>query len=265
MKKQLTGIILGCGSSGGVPRINGNWGICNPNNPKNMRTRCSLAVECEGNYIAIDTSPEFRMQMIREKIHAIKAVLYTHDHADQAHGIDDVRAYSDMGRMPVPCYADPITSNILRKRFDYIFHQESHSEYPAVMSLNNFTDYEPFQIKNFSDVNITAFEAPHGRIIARGFIIGNMAYSPDVNGLSDKTLERLKKCDIWVVDCLRYKKHNTHANLEQVLQWHEIVQPKQMILTNLHIDFDYETLSKELPNGIIPAYDGLRFTFNDTH
>jgi phosphoribosyl 1,2-cyclic phosphate phosphodiesterase len=257
--KNLTGIILGCGSSGGVPRVNGNWGICDPNNPKNIRTRSSMAIEYNNQYIVIDTSPEFRMQMIREKIPHIQGILYTHDHADQTHGIDDVRAYSDMGCNPVPCFADNNTANILTKRFDYIFHQQPNSDYPAVMIMHRFIDYEPFQIENFGKIDITAFEAPHGRIIARGFIVGNMAYSPDVNHLSFDVLERLKECDIWVVDCLRYRTHDTHANLEQVLQWHAYVQPKQMILTNLHIDFDYEILKNELPKGIIPAYDGMRF------
>ncbi|MFT6263073.1 MAG: phosphoribosyl 1,2-cyclic phosphate phosphodiesterase [Dasania sp.] len=262
VQKQLTAIILGCGSSGGVPRINGNWGVCDPNNPKNIRTRSSMVIHYNNKHIVIDTSPEFRMQMIREKITSIEAVLYTHDHADQAHGIDDVRAYSNMGRDPIPCYADHETANILGKRFDYIFHQKPDSDYPAVMTMHKMTDYQPFQVQSFGDIDIIAFEAPHGKIVARGFIIGSMAYSPDVSGLSDAVLDRLKGCDIWVVDCLRYRPHDTHANLEQVLKWHAYVQPKQMILTNLHIDFDYDILSQELPDNIIPAYDGLRFNFN---
>jgi phosphoribosyl 1,2-cyclic phosphate phosphodiesterase len=260
--KKLTCIILGSGSSGGVPRINGNWGVCDPNNPKNIRTRSSIALEYNGQYIVIDTSPEFRIQMIREKIPHIQGILYTHDHADQTHGIDDVRAYSDMGRNPIPCFADNNTADILTKRFDYIFYQQPNSDYPAVMTMHRLTDYHPFQILEFGAIDITAFEAPHGRITARGFIIGNMAYSPDVNDLSVKVLDKLKQCDIWIVDCLRYRKHETHANLEQVLKWHNEVQPKQMILTNLHIDFDYEILKNELPKGIIPAYDGLRFRVN---
>lgn len=261
-KKEFTAIILGCGSSGGVPRINGNWGVCDPNNPKNKRTRTSLLVQHQGKNLVIDTSPEFRIQMLREEITAIHGVLYTHDHADQVHGIDDIRAYSDMGRHPIMCYADPVTAEILQMRFGYIFHEKPGSGYPPVMYLRGFEDYKPFQVETFGHVDITAFEAPHGKITARGFIIGNMAYIPDVNSLSDKVLDLLKtNIDIWIVDCLRYKEHNTHANLQQVLEWHQYVQPKQMILTNLHIDLDYETLVKELPSGIAPAYDGLKIDF----
>jgi phosphoribosyl 1,2-cyclic phosphate phosphodiesterase len=188
-------------------------------------------------------------------------VLYTHDHADQTHGIDDIRAYSNMGREPIICYADNNTADILEYRFDYIFYQKPNSDYPSVMRMNRFDDYVPFQIETFGDINITAFEAPHGKITARGFIIGGLAYSPDVHYLSPDVLDRLKNIDIWVVDCLRYKKHDTHANLEQVLGWHDYVKPNRMILTNLHIDLDYDILCKQLPKGIIPAYDGLQFDF----
>lgn len=256
-KKKLSAVILGCGSSGGVPRINGNWGVCDPSNPKNYRTRSSLLIKYADKNLVIDTSPDFRTQMLREKVPAIHGVLYTHDHADQVHGIDDVRAYSNMGRDPILCYADPSTSQILEMRFNYIFHQQAGSDYPPVMRLKSFDDYVPFKVETFGDVNITAFEAPHGKITARGFIIGNLAYSPDVNDFSQKTLDLLKEIDIWVVDCLRYKPHDTHANLETVLKWHRYVSPKKMVLTNLHIDMDYDTLCQELPDGITPAFDGM--------
>ncbi len=259
--KNLTGIILGCGSSGGVPRINGNWGDCDPCNPKNSRTRTSLLINYNDKNLVIDTSPDFRTQMLRENIKTLDGVLYTHDHADQTHGIDDIRAYSNMGRNPLVCYADNQTADILEYRFHYIFHQKPNSDYPPVMSMRRLIDYKPFQVDTFGDVDIMAFEAPHGKIIARGFIIGTMAYSPDVSYLSIDVLNSLKNIDIWIVDCLRYKYHDTHANLDQVLQWHDYVKPNRMILTNLHIDLDYDILSKQLPENIVPAYDGLRFQF----
>ncbi len=259
--KNITGIILGCGSSGGVPRINGNWGDCDPHNPRNYRTRTSLLVQYDDKNLVIDTSPDFRTQMLRENIKNLDGVLYTHDHADQTHGIDDIRAYSNMGRDPITCYADNDTADILEYRFDYVFNQKPDSDYPPVMCMNRFTADIPFQVKSFADIDMIAFEAIHGKIIAHGFIIGTMAYSPDVNYLSPNVLEKLKNIDVWVVDCLRYKKHDTHANLEQVLEWHDYVKPNRMILTNLHIDFDYNVLSQELPTGIIPAYDGLHFQF----
>lgn len=259
--KNLTGIILGCGSSGGVPRINGNWGDCDPLNPKNYRTRTSLLIHYNHKNLVIDTSPDFRTQMLRENIKTLDGVLYTHDHADQTHGIDDIRAYSNMGHNPIMCYADNQTADILEYRFEYIFYQKPNSDYPPVMRMQRFVDDVPFQIEAFGDIDIIPFKAPHGKIIAHGFIIGSMAYSPDVHYLSNDVLDRLKNIDIWVVDCLRYKKHDTHANLEQVLQWHDYVKPNRMILTNLHIDLDYTILSTQLRNGIIPAYDGLQFQF----
>lgn len=257
MPHNIEYTILGCGSSGGVPRTDGYWGDCNPDNPKNNRTRCSLFVRMnDAVNIIIDTSPDMRFHTLRENIKHIDAVFFTHDHADQTHGIDDIRAFTFIRQDTIPCYADKYTADILQKRFDYIFHSAPNSGYPAIMSMNIIED--SFE---YHGMMIETFACPHGQITAKGFIIQDVAYSPDVHHLSDETLNSLKNKDLkyWVVDCLRYTPHPTHAHLERVLEWNNIVKPKTMILTNLHFDLDYDVLLKQLPENIIPAYDGMKF------
>ena len=253
--RGLEFIILGCGSSGGVPRIDGNWGVCNPQNPKNYRTRCSLAVKFPtGKVIVFDTAPEIRLQFLKAGLHRLDAVFYTHDHADQVHGIDDVRAFTYADKQQIPCYADKNTMAILTQRFDYIFQEKSNSGYPALMNLQEMPS-----VLYFQDICIKSYPCTHGRIQALGYQIDKLFYSPDVNLISDSVLAILaqEQLKIWVVDCLRYRPHPTHAHLEQVLAWHKIVKPKKMVLTNLHIDMDYDILAQELPAGIVPAYDGM--------
>lgn len=257
-KKALEFIILGCGSSGGVPRVDGNWGVCNPENPKNTRTRCSVAVRLpSGAIILIDTSPDLRFQVLREKINRVDAIFYTHDHADQVHGIDDVRAFTYRDKKRIPCYADPATAQVLKHRFDYIFLDNLQGGYPALMDLHIM----PEQLILEEGVLIKAYECVHGKITALGYQINDVFYSPDVNMIADDVLKSLTDANlsVWVVDCLRYTPHPTHANLEQVLKWHKQVKPQKMILTNLHFDMDYDILSSQLPDNIIVAYDGLRF------
>lgn len=253
-------IILGCGSSGGVPRVDGHWGACNPNNPKNYRTRCSLFVSVMGKNIIIDTSPDMRHHVLRENITTVDYVLFTHDHADQTHGIDDIRAFTFLRDMPVSAFADPYTAEVLTQRFRYIFHSTKGSGYPAIMTMNVVDGR--FALPD-SDIIVENFICPHGKIDARGFIIGDMAYSPDVHHLSDDTLSHLasKNLSVWVVDCLRYTPHPTHAHFAKVIDWHRIVKPKRMILTNLHFDLDYDELSARLPVGIKAAFDGFAFDF----
>lgn len=261
MDKQINNIdftILGCGSSGGVPRSDGSWGDCNPNNPKNYRTRSSLFVQINHEFnMIIDTSPDFRIQALREGISHIDAVLFTHDHADQTHGIDDVRAFYFRQKSPMQAYGHKSTMDILKHRFDYIFHEKPNSGYPPLLTANIWDDIGAFSCGGY---RTEMFEAPHGHIMAYGFIIADMAYSPDVHFLSYETLTMLKekKLKYWIVDCLRYTPHVSHANLETVLKWHEVVRPELTILTNLHIDLDYDELSSRLPKNIIPAYDGLK-------
>ena len=261
MARQAKAIILGCGSSGGVPRVDGFWGKCNPDNPKNRRTRCSLFFTVGGQNIIIDTSPDLRLQVHREEIRKVDAVLYTHDHADQAHGIDDIRAFTFLRQgKAIPAYMDQDTANVLNKRFDYIFTPKAGTGYPAIMDLNIVGS--SFSLPEI-DETIETFPCPHGAITARGFVIGNMAYAPDVHHLEEDTLEFLqkKKLKYFVIDCLRDTPHPTHAHFDIVMEWYDIIQPENMILTNLHLDLDYDELSKRLPNNIKAAYDGIDFDF----
>jgi phosphoribosyl 1,2-cyclic phosphate phosphodiesterase len=249
--------ILGCGSSAGVPRIGNEWGACNPQNPKNNRTRCSILVQHKGANILIDTSPDLRQQVLLAGIHSVNAVLYTHAHADQCHGIDDLRMFTYLMNEQVSLYADKSTADKLERSFSYIFKQKPNSVYPAIATMTVFE--KPFTIKSpEGEIFIEPFECHHGRIIAKGFKIDNFAYSPDVNEISNITLDSLKNnIDCWVVDALRYEPHPTHAHLERSLQWLDYVKVKQGILTNLHIDMDYDFLKAELPSHVQPAFDGM--------
>ncbi|MEM6603092.1 MAG: MBL fold metallo-hydrolase [Pseudomonadota bacterium] len=258
--RQAKAIILGCGSSGGVPRVDGYWGNCNPENPKNRRSRCSLYFTVDDKNIIIDTSPDMRMHVLREGITTLDGVLFTHDHADQCHGIDDVRAFTFLRSATIPAYADAETAQVLDTRFNYIFHGKPNSGYPPIMRMTVADDL--FHMQEI-DADIYSFKCPHGSITARGFVIGDMAYSPDVHHIEQKELNFLKaqKLDMWVVDCLRYTPHTTHAHFDLVMEWLDYVAPERMILTNLHFDLDYDILTSKLPQNVEAAYDGMRFGF----
>jgi phosphoribosyl 1,2-cyclic phosphate phosphodiesterase len=242
--------ILGSGTSVGVPAVGNYWGACDPNNPKNRRRRVSVAVETDGKRFLIDTSPDLREQCLDNDIDHIDAVLYTHDHADHTHGIDDLRMIAMRRRQRVPTYADRGTLETLNRRFDYIF--ISQQGYPAICDGHEITG--PFEHEG---TRITPFEQDHGNIKTLGYRIGNFAYSTDVVELSDAAFDVLEGVEVWVVTALRREPHPTHAHLEKSLQWIERVKPKRAFLTHMTWEMDYETLCNELPGHIRPAYDGL--------
>ena len=267
MTGPLEFTILGCGSSGGVPRADGDWGVCDPSNPKNARTRCSMAVRRRSDLntdqettVLIDTSPDLRLQTATAGITRVDGVLYTHDHADQAAGIDDLRAFYLRHRKRAPCFMDPRTMATLGSRFSYVFNGQGG--YPAICDALALPPLgEAFAIEGPSGaIPVTTFDQDHGDIRSVGYRIGDVAYSSDVVGLPEASFEALDGVKVWVVDALRYKPHPTHASVEMALQWIDRVKPRRAILTNLHIDLDYETLKRELPSGVEPAFDGLRFT-----
>ncbi len=244
--------ILGCGTSGGVPSITGYWGACDPDEPKNTRTRASVLVEAAGQTILIDTSPDLRVQCLRSAVSRVDAVLYTHDHADHVHGIDDLRFLSVAMGAKIPVFADGETLATLRARFPYIFRQVRH--YPAICRAREISG--PFSV---GAVRVLPFEQRHGAGLSLGFRIGDFAYSTDVNGLSETAFDVLDGVKLWVVDALRYAPHPTHAHLDMTLDWINRVRPERAVLTHMGWEMDYTTLKSRLPQGVEPGFDGLCF------
>jgi phosphoribosyl 1,2-cyclic phosphate phosphodiesterase len=256
--------VLGCGSSGGVPRADGVWGDCDPAEPKNFRTRCSLLVRRKGEgaehetTVLVDTSPDLRLQTAGAGVKRLDAVLLSHDHADQVHGIDDVRAFFLRQRTRIPCYMDPPTHASMMRRFDYVF--DGDGGYPAICEARALPAHGVnWLIEGPSGaIPIVSFDQDHGAVRSAGFRFGGVAYSSDLVGLPDGAFEALRDLDVWIVDALRWRPHPTHAHVERTLEWIARVKPRRAILTNLHIDLDYRALSAALPPGVEPAYDGLR-------
>ncbi|MBZ0148980.1 MAG: MBL fold metallo-hydrolase [Pseudorhodoplanes sp.] len=264
----LTFTILGCGSSGGVPRPALGWGVCDPNNPRNRRRRCSLLIERAGEHgktiVLIDTSPDLREQLLDAGVNSLDAVLYTHDHADHTHGIDDLRPFFIHRRQRIDAYLDEPTSRSLHAKFGYCFASPPGSEYPPILSEHRLIAGQPATIEGEGGA-ITALPLihQHGDMPALGFRIGNVAYSPDLNGMPEDSIKALSGLDLWIVDALRHKRHPSHFSLTDALTWIERLKPKEAILTNLHADLDYEATAVVVPRHVRPAYDGLKITTGD--
>lgn len=255
--------ILGCGSSGGVPRVGGDWGLCDPANPKNRRRRCSVMLEKTGasgiTRILIDTSPDLREQMLSENVGEIDGVWFTHEHADHTHGIDELRGFFLRQRRRVPIWADEPTMAMLKRRFSYCFETIAGSDYPPILMPHPIVAGRDIAIAGPGGViSANPFLVSHGHLDALGFRIGNAAYTPDLNGIPDASAPYLSNLDLWVVDALKRGPHPSHFCLEDTLKAIERFRPQRAILTNMHIDMDYETLRAELPAGVEPAYDGLK-------
>lgn len=255
-------VILGSGSSGGVPRADGDWGACDPADPRNLRTRCSALIRRpnpggDETTVLIDSAPDMRLQTAAAGVRRLDAVLYTHDHADQVNGIDDLRAFFLKSRRRTPCFMDAHTRANLTRRFGYIF--EGEGGYPAICDLLDLPPYgQAFEIHGPSGaIPVQTFDQDHGDIQSVGYRFGDIAYSSDVVGLPEASFEALAGVRVWVVDALRYRAHPTHASVEMALEWIARVRPERAILTNLHVDLDYATLAAQLPAGVEPAYDGM--------
>ncbi|MDE1939575.1 MAG: MBL fold metallo-hydrolase [Alphaproteobacteria bacterium] len=268
MSDRLEVTILGCGSSGGVPRLggidgSGNWGVCDSANPKNRRTRCSILVRRHSpistTCVLVDTAPDLREQLLRARASDLNGVLITHDHADQINGIDDLRVVAMHQRRRVNLHADTRTGDSLLSRFSYCFVQAAGSDYPPIAKMHAITEpFRPFGIDGAGGtVPVLAFGQAHGSVRSLGFRFGPVAYSPDVNALDDAAFATLEGVDIWIVDALRYTPHPSHSHVDQSLEWIARVKPNRAILTNLHVDLDYETLKRELPPNVEPAFDGM--------
>lgn len=262
MRGRLQVRVLGCGSSGGVPRIGNDWGACDPAEPRNRRSRCSILIRhwdpgaIDPTLVLVDTSPDMRDQLLAARVDRLDAVLLTHEHADQCHGIDDLRALVIRHRRRMPLYMNQPTAEAVLRRFDYCFQGEKG--YPAILEAR--VDLKEGQAVRIGgpggEIEILALAQDHG-IPSVGFRIGSFAYCNDVVRLPEETLERLAGLDTLVLDALRYAPHPTHATVGQALEWIDRLKPRQAWLTNLHVDLDYVKLRAELPKGVAPAYDGL--------
>jgi phosphoribosyl 1,2-cyclic phosphate phosphodiesterase len=259
--------ILGCGSSGGVPRLGGHWGDCDPDNPKNRRRRCSLLVERDGEKdgvpgttsVLIDTSPDLRAQLLDTGTGRLDGVIYTHSHADHVHGLDDLRMIVFNMRARLPVWADGATQNDLLSRFGYAFAQPEGSPYPPILELNTI-DGDVTIDGPGGPLTFSPFEVNHGSIDALGFRIGGLAYLPDVARIPDAAWPALEGLDIFIVDALRRAPHPTHAHLDLALEWIERAAPRRAVLTNMHIDLDHATIDAETPDHVTPAHDGMVLT-----
>jgi phosphoribosyl 1,2-cyclic phosphate phosphodiesterase len=261
--------ILGCGSSGGVPRPALGWGDCDPKNPKNRRRRTSLLVERPGNEgeatrVLVDTSPDLREQLLNAEVDWLDGVLYTHDHADHTHGIDDLRALFIKRRQRVDVYLDERTGNVVRARFDYCFAAPPGSDYPPIVTEHRLTAGTPVTIAGEGGaIAALPILQEHGDIPSLGFRFGNLAYSCDLSGIPAQSVAALADLDVWIVDALRYRPHPSHFSLDDALAWIERIKPRRAILTNLHADLDYEVLRGKLPVHVVPAFDGMNFAISD--
>ena len=261
----LTLTILGSGSSAGVPRPALGWGACDPANPKNRRRRCSLLVERASDAgvtrIVIDTSPDLREQLIDADVDHIEAVFLTHEHADQTHGIDDLRSVVLHQRRRIPVHMNKATADHMLLRFSYCFVAPPGSDYPPILDHRSIETGESQTIDGKGGpVTLSAFLVDHGQIKALGYRIGDAAYTPDVVDIPSASWPQLENLDLWIIDGLRYAPHSSHFSVSDALSWIDRFKPKRAVITNMHADLDYEVLRRQLPDGVIPAYDGMRLT-----
>lgn len=263
MTRRLKFTLLGTGSSGGVPRVGGDWGACDPSEPKNRRRRCSALVEAwetdapdEKTVALIDTSPDIREQMLDAEVTRVDAIVFTHDHADQTHGIDDVRALAIRNRARIKTYMDDATAGTLLEKFKYAF--EGAKAYPPIYDVQpKIAAFREFSIAGPGGaLDWLPVDQEHGYIRSLGFRIGNIAYCNDLNDLPEASKAHLEGLDWLVIDALRYTPHPSHAHLDQTLAWIEELQPKRAVLTNLHVDLDFATLQRDLPESVEPGFDG---------
>lgn len=242
--------VLGCGTSGGVPRIGNLWGACDPAEPRNRRRRSSILVQSATTTLIVDTTPDMREQCLEVNLQHLDAALYTHGHADHVNGIDDLRGFALLQGQRIPVYGTADTMAGLQNQFGYIF--ASAKNYPPIATAHSFAG--PFTV---GDIDVVPFRQTHGSIESQGFRFGSIAYSTDLNGLPEDSFELLQDLDLWIVDALRPQPHPTHSHLAQTLEWIERLRPKRALLTHMTCDMDYQSLCSELPAGVEPAHDGL--------
>ncbi|MCB1499180.1 MAG: MBL fold metallo-hydrolase [Bauldia sp.] len=264
MTGELVATILGCGPSPGVPRIGNDWGRCDPSEPRNRRSRCSLLLARHdpaggpSTQVLFDTSPDMRQQLLAANVNHLDAVLYTHAHADHLHGIDDLRAFWMKTRRLVDVYADETTAMRIHEAFRYCFETPAGGSYPPTLRMNRVTAYEPLVIIGpAGPLDVLPFTQRHGTATSVGYRIGGLAYSCDVSGLDDRAAAQLENLDVWIVDALRHEPHPSHFSVAEALAWIERLKPRRAVLTHMDSPLDYNALRRELPDHVEPAYDGM--------
>jgi phosphoribosyl 1,2-cyclic phosphate phosphodiesterase len=254
--------LLGTGGSAGVPMIggadgSGDWGDCDPVEPRNRRTRSSIVLETPQNQrLLVDTSPDMRSQLLDCRIPGVDAILFTHAHADHITGIDDVRILNRIANRPLPAFATPTTLAEMTKRFGYAFRpwEPPHFYRPVLEPI----PVEPGETINTAGLSVRIFRQGHGRTETLGLRVGDFGYSTDVVALDDSALGALAGIDTWVVDCfLRSDNHWTHANLEIVQAWVERLKPRRTVLTHMGPEMDWAWMAANLPPGVEAGYDGM--------
>ncbi|MFE0014663.1 MBL fold metallo-hydrolase [Mesorhizobium sp. NPDC059054] len=263
MADRLRLTILGCGSSPGVPRLNGDWGNCDPANPKNRRMRTAALVErIKDNgartTVAIDTGPDFRTQMLMASVKNIDGVIYTHAHADHIHGIDDLRTFVIGQRRLMDIHADAATMERLKQGFGYCFETPPGSSYPPILQPHLIDHAQPVIVEGEGGaLTLEPLPQVHGDIVSLGFRIGGLAYCPDVSDFPASTAARLKDLNVLIIDALQYRPHPSHFSLSEALSWIERLAPKQAVLTHMHVPLDYVVVKAETPDNVEPAFDGM--------
>lgn len=264
MSYRLT--ILGCGASTGVPRVGNDWGKCDPTNPRNRRRRSAALIERRHGHrvtnVLIDTGPDLREQLLAADVKHVDGVLYTHDHADHTHGIDDLRVIAYAMKRRIDVWFDPATRENLLARFNYCFVMPDGRNYPPILKAHDLTPGHSISIQGpAGPIEALPVLQDHGEIPSLGFRVKDVAYSPDIVGLPASSVPLLEGLDVWIVDALRDTPHPSHFTVGQALEWIERLKPKRAILTHLHIDLDYDTLRRRLPDHVVPAYDGMTVEF----
>lgn len=257
MQPKIT--ILGCGASGGVPAIGNVWGKCDPNEPRNQRSRCSIAVQSATTTLVVDSGPDFRMQINRAEIEKIDAILYTHAHGDHINGLDELTSLRRRDKKPMDVYGMPETIEELQQRFNYLFTNDAQGLYPASAVARGWDNADIGTTMRIGDIEFTAFRQDHGTCDTLGFRFGDIAYSTDMVRLNDTALDVLKGIKTWIVDGAGYHQNDNkvHIGIEGVQAYARTLGIEKVYLTHLSLIMDYDTLLKELPDGIFPAYDGL--------
>ncbi|MEX0852967.1 MAG: MBL fold metallo-hydrolase [Bauldia sp.] len=264
MSPQLKVTVLGCGASSGVPRIGNDWGACDPNEPRNRRTRSSLLIERRMDSadwptrVLVDSGPDLRAQLLSAGVGFVDGVVYTHAHADHVHGIDDLRAFWQNTKRLVDIHADDATFKHLEAAFGYCFHRPAGSFYPPILRRHGIAVGVPLTIEGGGGpLTLTPFLQLHGDTTSLGLRVGRFAYSCDMSGLPEESLPYLGDLDVWIVGVLRYRPHPSHLSVAEVTEWVKRLKPARALLTHMHTDLDYATLKRELPPPIEPAYDGM--------